>query len=208
MEQVRCAYTNALVDKDKATLGFTIRHEVMDLIKKHIPSFTDDDWISNAVLRKYKHDYAETLTSKYHPMAIHVSKHAIISDDLLKEDYKNVDFVDKLGAFAGSHRFTLCLLSFVAIWVCINYRDGFDIYPFNLLDLILGIIASVQALFIMMGQNRSAEHDKKRMRATLQISLKNELELNIIREKIDHIKDEQMPQIYEALKGQVDRGGR
>lgn len=178
--------------------GFTIREEIKALIRENDPEFSDDSDISEDLLSQYKLKYAKLLAPGL--MAGHVHNHDIISDNYLQDDLEELTFVDKVANFASSYSFGIFLLALVAVWAAYNYKDGFDIYPFNLLDLVLGLIASLQALFIMISQNKSAKFDKKRSEATYHISLKNELEINILREKIDHIKDVQNVHFYDELK--------
>lgn len=181
-------------------LGFTIRPQIMELIQKDVPSFTKDSYIPAELLDWYKLQYTKEAIGN-EKLAKAIRSHEIISDDLnlcLEEGKPN--FIDKIANFASSYWFGICLIILIISWVVFNKKGGFDNYPFNLLDLVLGVIASVQALFIMISQNKSAKQDKLRTVNALKLSLKNEFELNVIREKIDHIKDVQMPEIYKAVK--------
>lgn len=184
----------------KQVHGFTIRPQIMELIQKDVPDFTQDDSISEFALNYYKMLYTKQAVGD-HALAQVIRDHEIISDDIIKcLDDQAPTFVDKIASFASSYWFGLTLIAFILFWVGTNHLHVFDEYPYNLLDLVLGFIATMQALFIMISQNKSASQDKLRTVNALRISLKNEFELSVIREKIDHIKDVQMPEIYKGVK--------
>src|SRR4051812_48638106 len=58
---------------------------------------------------------------------------------------------DRIATFGGSWTFILLFLGGLAIWVLINGRDPktFDPYPFIFLNLILSMLAALQAPVIM-----------------------------------------------------------
>ena len=64
----------------------------------------------------------------------------------------------------GSWTFILGFIVFLVVWTIANAmllgRDSFDPYPFIFLNLILSMIAALQAPVIMMSQNRQAERDR------------------------------------------------
>lgn len=186
--------------KPKQIHGFTIRPQIMQLIQDDVPGFTKDSLISEELLESYKLRYTENTVGN-RELAQAIRNHEVISDDLLLclADTKPT-LIDKVANFASSYWFGLSLIALISTWVYVNHTGGFDEYPFNLLDLVLGVIASMQALFIMISQSKSASQDKLRTVNALKISLKNEFELSVIREKIDHIKDVQMPEIYKGVK--------
>ena len=51
----------------------------------------------------------------------------------------------------------------------------FDPFPFVLLNLVLGMVAALQAPIIMMSQNREAKKDRVRADLDYQVNLKNEM---------------------------------
>ncbi|WP_315969277.1 DUF1003 domain-containing protein [Psychroserpens burtonensis] len=66
-------------------------------------------------------------------------------------------------------------------------NNGFDPYPFILLNLILSCLAALQAPVIMMSQNRQEVKDRKRSKQDFMVNLKSQLELRMLHEKIDHL---------------------
>ena len=79
----------------------------------------------------------------------------------------------------------------------------FDPYPFILLNLILSCIAALQAPVIMMSQNRKEEKDRKRAQNDYLINLKAEIEIRNLHDKIDLLVANQMKNLFEIQKIQV-----
>ena len=73
---------------------------------------------------------------------------------------------DLLRRFGGSWKFIIVFGIILAIWIIFNVAvgryNGFDPYPFILMNLILSTIAALQAPIIMMSQNRREEKDRMR----------------------------------------------
>ena len=68
----------------------------------------------------------------------------------------------------GSWGFVLSALAFLAGWMIANGADGFDPYPFILLNLILSCLAALQGAILLIAAKRAdalsrdlAEHDYK-----------------------------------------------
>ncbi len=68
----------------------------------------------------------------------------------------------------GSWAFVLIALAFLAGWMAANGKDGFDPYPFILLNLILSCLAALQGAILLIAAKRAdslsrdlAEHDFK-----------------------------------------------
>ena len=65
---------------------------------------------------------------------------------------------DAIARRAGSWVFIFSFLAFLAVWMTYNGSrgsDGFDPYPFILLNLVLSCLAAIQAPVILMSQNRA-----------------------------------------------------
>jgi uncharacterized membrane protein len=113
---------------------------------------------------------------------------------------------DKVAAFGGSWLFILSFLSFMALWILYNAStgDGFDPYPFILLNLILSTIAAIQAPVILMSQNRREVKDRQRAVNDYMVNLKSEIEIRNMHEKLDLLIAEQMKTLFELQQVQVD----
>lgn len=96
---------------------------------------------------------------------------------------------DGIARVGGSWSFIIAFLSFLVVWTIINtiilMSRAFDPYPFVFLNLILSMLAAIQAPIIMMSQNRQAERDRFEAAKDYEVNLKAELEVLSLHQKID-----------------------
>jgi uncharacterized membrane protein len=108
---------------------------------------------------------------------------------------------DKVASFGGSWTFIISFLVFILFWIGINIfwliNMGFDPFPFILLNLILSCVSALQAPVIMMSQNRTEAKDRQRAKNGYMISLKAELEIKNLNEKVDQMIIEQQREFQE-----------
>ena len=99
---------------------------------------------------------------------------------------------DVIAEFGGSWKFIGVSVGFFLFWVALNtwllQDNGFDPYPYVLLNLVLGMIVGLQAPIIIMAQNRQAQKDRLRANLDYQLNLKNELLLSDIIHRLDELK--------------------
>jgi len=55
----------------------------------------------------------------------------------------------------GSWAFVFAALVFLAVWMLWNRNDGFDPYPFILLNLVLSCVAALQGAVLLIAARRS-----------------------------------------------------
>jgi CRP/FNR family transcriptional regulator, cyclic AMP receptor protein len=111
-----------------------------------------------------------------------------ISRNANEEDERNLTFADraadKIARFGGSWKFIIFSMALFGVWMAANVAllrsQPFDPFPFTLLNLVLGIMAALQAPIIMMSQNREAKKDRVRADLDYQVNLKNEMLLGEI----------------------------
>lgn len=108
---------------------------------------------------------------------------------------------DQVAAFGGSWTFIAIFFAATATWVIMNssaiLRNHFDPYPYILLNLVLAVIAAVQAPVIMMSQNRQAAKDRLKSDLDYQVNFKAELEVANLHRKVDRM--------YERLEAHLSR---
>jgi uncharacterized membrane protein len=96
---------------------------------------------------------------------------------------------DGIARVGGSWSFIIAFLAFLVIWTLVNTiilaTGAFDPYPFVFLNLILSMLAAIQAPIIMMSQNRQAERDRFEAAKDYEVNLKSELEVLSLHQKID-----------------------
>ncbi|MBY5805903.1 DUF1003 domain-containing protein [Rhizobium ruizarguesonis] len=96
---------------------------------------------------------------------------------------------DSIARIGGSWSFIIAFFVFLIAWTVINtiilMTGAFDPYPFVFLNLILSMLAAIQAPIIMMSQNRQAERDRFEAAKDYEVNLKAELEVLSLHQKID-----------------------
>ncbi|TIW00126.1 MAG: DUF1003 domain-containing protein [Mesorhizobium sp.] len=99
---------------------------------------------------------------------------------------------DTIARIGGSWSFILGFIAFLILWTFGNVwlltRDAFDPYPFIFLNLVLSMIAALQAPMIMMSQNRQTERDRIDAAHDYQVNLKAEIEIMALHEKLDELR--------------------
>jgi uncharacterized membrane protein len=106
---------------------------------------------------------------------------------------------DVVAGFGGSWTFIITFLSGLLVYSIINVvlrTRAWDPYPFILLNLILSMLAALQAPVIMMSQNRQDTKDRLRGELDFDVNRRAEAEvqglsrkLNSIAEKIDDLEE-------------------
>jgi uncharacterized membrane protein len=98
---------------------------------------------------------------------------------------------DVLAEFGGSWKFIGASISFTIFWIALNtwfLLHPFDEYPYVLLNLVLGMIAGLQAPIIMMSQNRQGQKDRLRADLDYRVNLKNELLLSEVLRRLEALE--------------------
>jgi uncharacterized membrane protein len=126
-----------------------------------------------------------------------VAKRVHIARDVNKVFDQRLTFgqrlADQVAAVGGSWGFITGFGVFLAIWVVLNVvllvEHSFDPYPFVFLNLLLSMLAALQAPIIMMSQNRQAAKDRLAAALDYEVNLKAELSIAHLHEKIDLLQE-------------------
>lgn len=116
---------------------------------------------------------------------------------------------DAVAAFGGSWTFIILFGAILIVWVCLNsfilvqYDETFDPYPYILLNLFLSMLAAIQAPIILMSQNRQAEKDRHNQEHDYEVNLKAELEIMLLHEKMDLLRENQWGELLAMQKEQI-----
>ena len=114
---------------------------------------------------------------------------------------------DRLAETAGSWRFIIGFGVFLVAWVIVNsiaLVKHWDEFPFLLLNLVLSMLAAIQAPVIMMSQNRQEAHDRVRAEHDYAVNLKAELEIEQLHDKLDGLRERQWSDLLAIQKQQID----
>jgi uncharacterized membrane protein len=111
---------------------------------------------------------------------------------------------DRVASVGGSWGFIVGFGLALALWMAWNVLGrpagvAFDPYPFIFLNLMLSMLAAVQAPVIMMSQNRAAQRDREAAEHDYIVNLRAELEIMHLHDKMDALRDRQ---IVELVKRQ------
>jgi len=110
---------------------------------------------------------------------------------------------DRVAGFGGSWTFIISFLVALIVYASINVALGktaWDPYPFILLNLILSMLAAIQAPVIMMSQNRQDQKDRVRGELDFDVNRRSETEIQGLARKLNHM-DEKLADLEELLRG-------
>ncbi len=96
---------------------------------------------------------------------------------------------DRVATIGGSWSFIIGFSIFLVAWALLNtvvlVRHAFDPFPFIFLNLMLSMLAALQAPIIMMSQNRQAAKDRLDARLDYETNLRSEAQIASLHDKID-----------------------
>jgi uncharacterized membrane protein len=110
---------------------------------------------------------------------------------------------DIVAATMGSWNFIIIQSLLLFAWIVLNitaYIRQWDPYPFILLNLALSFQAAYAAPFIMMSQNRQQDIDRAHAHNDYQINIKAELEIELLHQKVDQLREKEVLALTEAVK--------
>lgn len=115
---------------------------------------------------------------------------------------------DSVASFGGSWTFISMFAATLAAWTGLNalvLGEGraFDPYPFIFLNLILSMLAAIQAPIIMMSQNRQSAKDRAAAEHDYEVNLKAELEIMALHEKLDTFRTRQLSELLRYQEEQI-----
>jgi uncharacterized membrane protein len=115
---------------------------------------------------------------------------------------------DRVSAFGGSWPFIILFGLVLLLWIGVNsflltHGNAFDPYPYIFLNLLLSMLAAIQAPVIMMSQNRQASKDRMAAAHDYEINLKAELEIMSLHEKMDDLRQQQLTRLLEYQEEQI-----
>jgi uncharacterized membrane protein len=109
---------------------------------------------------------------------------------------------DAVAATMGSWRFIIIQSAVLSLWIVLNvtaWVQKWDPYPFILLNLALSFQAAYAAPFIMMSQNRQQDIDRQDAEADHKINIKAELEIELLHQKIDALREKEVLALSQAI---------
>lgn len=154
---------------------------------------------------------AETLTAGERRVLQSALDRRALSRDLAADFHGHLTFgqrlADRVASFGGSWTFIVLFALLLSAWAGINLalgRHGFDPYPFIFLNLMLSMLAAVQAPIIMMSQNRQAAKDRQDAAHDYEVNLKAEIEVMALHDKLDQLRTHDIQALILKQQEQID----
>ena len=155
----------------------------------------------------------EAMDERAQKVARHITERKHISKNTSVEHNETKTFgqraADAVAKFGGSWTFIILFGVVLVCWVILNsvilanYNKAFDPYPYILLNLFLSMLASIQAPIILMSQNRQADLDRINAEHDYEVNLKAELEIMLLHEKVDLLREGQWGDLMTIQKQQL-----
>jgi uncharacterized membrane protein len=120
---------------------------------------------------------------------------------------------DRVAAVGGSWTFIMGFSGFLIAYALLNTEvlraHAFDPFPYIFLNLMLSMLAAVQAPIIMMSQNRQAAKDRFEARLDYEINQKAEAQIGVVMAEIAAMRGvlERIEQISLASDGNARQDG-
>ncbi len=114
---------------------------------------------------------------------------------------------DDVATMMGSWTFIIIQSGLLFVWIVLNitaYVQQWDPYPFILLNLALSFQAAYAAPFIMMSQNRQQDIDRKAAEHDYEVNVKAELEIELLHQKIDELREKEVLALSDSVKQLID----
>src|SRR5262249_6514745 len=114
---------------------------------------------------------------------------------------------DAVARFGGSWAFIMSFCAVLLVWVNLMLASrAWDPYPFILLNLVLSMLAAVQAPIIMMSQNRQDAKDRLRSELDFAVNRKAEGEIIQLAARLNRLED-RLDDIHHDVNELRPRGG-
>jgi uncharacterized membrane protein len=155
----------------------------------------------------------EDLNEREKKVADRLAARTFISRNVAKDFSEQSTFgqriADQVTAFGGSWTFISLFGAVLFIWILLNFLlliklgNTFDPYPYILLNLVLSMLAAIQAPIILMSQNREADKDRLSAEHDYEVNLKAELEIMALHEKLDSLREKQWSDLISIQQEQL-----
>jgi len=154
------------------------------------------------------------LSEREQRVILHIAKRSHIArnvNSVLEEQQTLGErLADRVAQFGGSWTFIMIFTGVLTAWIVLNsvalVRLGgdFDPFPYIFLNLILSMVAALQAPVILMSQNRQAARDRLAASLDYEVNLKAEVEIMALHDKLDRIRVEQLEGLLQDQTQRVE----
>jgi uncharacterized membrane protein len=197
-----------------------LREKLKEFIAGRVPGWSEDSHVCRTCLNALRLSYAReemerdrgALTALEEQVLQSIRDGETLTENLNKtfDETRTLGEVvaDKIADFGGSWRFILIFFGSMALWITANslvllWRP-FDPFPYILLNLVLSLLAAVQAPIIMMSQNRQEARDRLQSENDYKVNLRAELEVRAMGDKLDQLIHQQWAHLLELQEMQME----
>jgi uncharacterized membrane protein len=217
---VKCAICGQTKPVTETTPGILLRPAIDALIRHKHPDWNINDSICNVCNNRFRSEYVTEqvqrdrgeLTALEQEVVESIRSNQTVTDNLNKQFETSRSLggrvADKVAEFGGSWKFIGIFFGVMAVWILSNTVSllwrPFDPYPYILFNLVLSMLAAIQAPIIMMSQNRQEARDRLRAENDYQVNLKAEIEVRVLTEKVDQLMHHQWMRLMEVQRLQTE----
>ncbi|HUC61409.1 MAG TPA: DUF1003 domain-containing protein [Alphaproteobacteria bacterium] len=219
-ERHECQVCKGSFPRTQVLPGSLVRDKVAQLIASKDPDWAPGGLICRTCLNRFRAELVRNEMEKDRGALSALEQEVMrslregesIADNLNKEFDASLTLgeriADKVAEFGGSWRFIFIFFAVMALWIVTNsillLKNPFDPYPYILLNLVLSLLAAIQAPVIMMSQNRQEARDRLRAENDFKVNLKAELEVRAIGDKLDQLIHHQWAHLLEIQQIQME----
>ena len=154
------------------------------------------------------------LSEREQRVIVHIAKRLHVARNvnsvLAEQQTFGERLADRVAQLGGSWTFIAAFTGMLVAWVVVNtvlltrFGGSFDPYPYIFLNLILSMVAALQAPVILMSQNRQAARDRLAAGLDYEVNLKAEVEIMALHDKLDRIRVEHLEDMLRDLAQRVE----
>ncbi|MGH6872657.1 MAG: DUF1003 domain-containing protein [Rhizomicrobium sp.] len=212
-----CGQGKAVRDMVPAAL---VRPNIAVLVQAACPNWTAESAICISCLNRFRTEFVRgemekergELSALEREVVDSIHANDLIADNLNEQFDQKLSLgqrvADKVASFGGSWAFIALFFAVMAVWIVANSLyllwKPFDPFPFILFNLVLSMLAAIQAPVIMMSQNRQEDRDRLRAENDYKVNLKAELEIRALGDKMDQLLHNQWVRLLEIQQIQME----
>jgi uncharacterized membrane protein len=197
-----------------------VRSALSDLIQRSVPAWGPESAICVSCLNRFRTDYVRRemekergeLSALEREVLQSIHDNELVAENIAQQFERQLTvgerIADKVAEFGGSWYFIIAFFGVMGVWIVANsvffLWHPWDPYPFILFNLILSMLAAIQAPIIMMSQNRQEDRDRMRAENDYKVNLKAELEIRTLSDKMDQLLHNQWERLLEIQQIQME----
>ncbi len=220
MPKVQCSLCGNTVETRQMVAAQKLDNQTFDLIKKDRPDWEGKRGICHNCQEQYRaKKFISYLEAEYEKLSAiesavvtKIARRGRVAKLVSQEFERHMTFgqrlADKVAQLGGSWTFIIIFTALLLAWMGINtwvlLQRAFDPYPYIFLNLVLAALATLQAPFIMMSQNRQAEKDRLEAKQDYEINLMAEMEIRDLHDKLDALRYKQWHELWHMQQRQLE----